>query len=333
MNAECRMKDKSLSRFTLHVFTSSLFRLLFYLLHSALCILHFPAHVSRLKTLCLLCVLSPVCAFAAFESVGISARPMGMGGAYVALADDTNAVVWNPAGLARLNERQVGLSYLELYGLVNYSFLAWAQPLRDKPNIAFSLSSSSDTDGLYQELVLAASAAQPVWENLSLGINLKYLSSAASIGEIAVGSGRGISVDVGAQYALARGRLMVGLALPNLLSYVAYSREALKHAEAASYSERLTRESRIGVAAQLDLISPKLSDTVAAFELTNGSPVFGLEHQVRNASLRLGWRLTEGVSRGLTVGLGYRLGNFQLDYGFVSGRYDSQTSLFSVTLY
>ncbi len=33
----------------------------------------------------------------AFVDVGYGARPMGMGGAFVGLADDRNAVVWNPA--------------------------------------------------------------------------------------------------------------------------------------------------------------------------------------------------------------------------------------------
>ena len=31
-------------------------------------------------------------------------RPLGMGNAYVAIADDFNAVFYNPAGLARLND-------------------------------------------------------------------------------------------------------------------------------------------------------------------------------------------------------------------------------------
>lgn len=34
------------------------------------------------------------------RSIGYGARPMGMGGAYTALADDANAAYWNPAGFA-----------------------------------------------------------------------------------------------------------------------------------------------------------------------------------------------------------------------------------------
>ena len=37
----------------------------------------------------------------------LGARPQGLGGAYVALADDANGVYWNPAGLARVEHREL----------------------------------------------------------------------------------------------------------------------------------------------------------------------------------------------------------------------------------
>jgi len=40
------------------------------------------------------------CPAGAFRSNGLGARARGMGGAYVAIADDTSAAFWNPAGLA-----------------------------------------------------------------------------------------------------------------------------------------------------------------------------------------------------------------------------------------
>ncbi len=278
-------------------------------------------------------LLFPLVGHAAFENVGLSARPMGMGGAYAALASDTSAMIWNPAGLAKLNEPQIGLNYLELYGLVNYSFVAWAHPLQTGRAVGANLSSSSDPEGLYQELTLDVSAAQAISDKLHIGMNVKYLSSAASIGETSVGSGSGGAVDVGIRYTAGGGQISVGLALANLLSHIRYHRSALKNAEAKDYSEGLARESRIGVAMRLDLLSPRLAPATLALELANGNPVFGIEYALRNASLRLGGRLTEGVSRGITAGLGYRFGNLQFDYAFVGGRYQSQTSLFSVTIY
>lgn len=275
---------------------------------------------------------------AAFENVGIVARPMGMGGTYTALADDTSAMIWNPAGLAKVNESEIGLNYTELYGLVSYSFVAWAHPLRMGRTLGVSLSSSSDPDGLYQELILGISAAEEIVSNLHVGLNIKYLSSAANIGEISVGSSGGGAVDVGVQYTLASGRIALGLAFPNLLSHVRYRRTSLKNAEATNYTENPLRESRVGVALRLDILTPRFTNATFAVEATNGGLILGGEYVIgdaerRAASVRLGGRFTEGVSRGITAGFGYRFGSLQLDYAFVGGRYQSQTSLFSVTLF
>ena len=42
---------------------------------------------------------------AAFLKIGTGARPAALGGAYTALADDVNAIYYNPGALARLQRR------------------------------------------------------------------------------------------------------------------------------------------------------------------------------------------------------------------------------------
>jgi len=64
-------------------------------------------------------ILTPALALAAGEAgfaflkLGVGARPMGMGSAYVALADDPTAVYWNPAGLANAEGAQVVVMHNE----------------------------------------------------------------------------------------------------------------------------------------------------------------------------------------------------------------------------
>ncbi len=68
---------------------------------------------------------------------------MGMGGAFVGVADDVTASYWNPSGLCQLEQKQLCLMHAETFGsLLNHDFVAFALPLEQKlsnSTIAFSL--------------------------------------------------------------------------------------------------------------------------------------------------------------------------------------------------
>lgn len=72
-------------------------------------------------SLALIMVLSAVAfadelgAFSAFKN-GIGARALAMGGAFVAVCDDTTAMVWNPAGLAQINDTRIAGMSTDLFG-------------------------------------------------------------------------------------------------------------------------------------------------------------------------------------------------------------------------
>ena len=273
---------------------------------------------------------------AAFENIGLMAGPSGMGGAYAAVAQDTSALIWNPAGLARLPAPEIGVNYLELYGLLGYSVVGVAHPIRREQTLGAALLSSSDTEGLSQERIVLLSAATRVRKHFHVGINAKYFTTSVNLEHIPLGRGAGWGTDLGIQYALMAGKVRIGVVFPNLLSNLSYRRLEGTAANGA-YSESLLREWRIGSAVKLNLgsdASARKSDSVlAAFEIANGTPLIGCEYRHSTLALRLGWRFTEGVSHGLTAGFGYQYSNVALDYAFVSGRYGSQTSLFSVRLF
>ena len=62
---------------------------------------------------------------------GFSARAMGMGRAYVALADDPSAVFWNPAGLEYIQRMNFQLFHTSLYEGAIYDFIGFAYPTLD----------------------------------------------------------------------------------------------------------------------------------------------------------------------------------------------------------
>jgi hypothetical protein len=79
-----------------------------------------------------------------FLRLGVGARALGMGSAFVGLADDGTAGYWNPAGLATLRTRQFTAMHAEQFGsIVQYDYLSYAMPLtapgRPNQGIAVSL--------------------------------------------------------------------------------------------------------------------------------------------------------------------------------------------------
>jgi hypothetical protein len=75
-----------------------------------------------------------------FISLGVGGRALGMGGAFVALANDVTAGYWNPAGLAQINYPQFTLMHDEQFGsLVNYDYGAVAIPFGSNTSLGFSV--------------------------------------------------------------------------------------------------------------------------------------------------------------------------------------------------
>ncbi len=65
-----------------------------------------------------------------FLATGFGAKALGMGGAFVSIADDASAVYWNPAGLYQLDRRQALVMHSQRFGgLVDYSTFSLAMPL------------------------------------------------------------------------------------------------------------------------------------------------------------------------------------------------------------
>ena len=75
-----------------------------------------------------------------FMAIGVGGRPLAMGGAFVAVANDITAGYYNPAGLAQLNYPQISLMHDERFGnLVNYDYAAVGIPWDTDMSFALSV--------------------------------------------------------------------------------------------------------------------------------------------------------------------------------------------------
>jgi|GEM_PF-114576 len=74
----------------------------------------------------------------AFLETGVGARSLGMGGAYVAIAEDVTAIYWNPAGLVSMETLQIHAMHAERFaGVVNWDFIGAGIPLKDHLALGF----------------------------------------------------------------------------------------------------------------------------------------------------------------------------------------------------
>ena len=149
-----------------------------------------------------------------FLRIGVGARALGMGGAFVALADDPTAIYWNPAGLASLESGELASMYTNQFGLgAHFSFLAFSQPWAENKGWAVGIVNLSlgqiPITGLDEhgrpvvtrytessETALLLAYAQILFRS-SLGITVKGMRQT-----LADESSLGFGVDLGAKIPL-----------------------------------------------------------------------------------------------------------------------------------
>ncbi len=281
--------------------------------------------------LIILCIIA-VSADAAFEDIGLGARSLGMGSAFVAAAEGASAIFWNPAGVVRVDGRELTMSYVELYSLVSYSHLGYAHRM-NMGSIGLGLISSSDVDGVYREITLALSAAGEVYPDLIVGANVKYLSSAADTGDIRIGNGRGLALDLGCQYHAWNDLVSLGVAFQNPISRVWYNRETVKDIPGQKYSQKLDLSYRIGASVHLGGLLSRAQGSVLAADFSDGDIYIGAEHIFRDmVAARAGFRTGDALTRSITAGFGLELSAFRLDYAYVGSEFGAQTSQFSISI-
>jgi len=139
-------------------------------------------------------------AFSAFKN-GLGARALAMGGAFVAVADDSTAVKWNPAGLAQIDDTRIGGMSSDLFGAgVTHQFVG---ATTNFSGFGIGLSwergsvSSQEVDSqggagqafTWNESVIIGSFAGNVMDMALVGANVKYYMADSGLGDSASGFG------------------------------------------------------------------------------------------------------------------------------------------------
>jgi len=168
-----------------------------------------------------LVLAAPENAFNIFKS-GIGARALAMGSAFVAVADDSTAVVWNPAGLAQLNDTRIGGMSTDLYGLgLTHQFIGAVTTFQNL-GVGLAWERGSTTyvpysggvmggSGTWDQSVILGTLATNIMDIGLAGANVKYYMEAGD-GHSASGFGfdLGVLVNLGDMFTIGVAAMDLG---------------------------------------------------------------------------------------------------------------------------
>ena len=279
-----------------------------------------------------------------FLSIGVGGRPLGMGGAYVAVVNDVTAGYWNPAALSNINYPELSLMHDERFGnLVNYDYGGVGFPLGTNSSLGFSIirlgvDDIPDTRNALIDLngngvldpgeridpnkITFFNAADYAFfftyakkqnEKFSYGANLKIIRR-----DLAEASAWGLGFDIGARYSPFE-KFYLGANLQDITTtYLSWS---------TGKKETITPTAKLGTAYQIDFLNGVLTPAVdfdVRFEGRENSananlgPVSfdmhaGIEYTFKDVfSVRTGYNDLGN----LTLGAGVKLPKLNIDYSF-----------------
>lgn len=304
----------------------------------------------------LIVLLFPVAADAAFNNIGIGARPLGLGGAFVALADDSNAANYNAAGLGYIDKIQLGATHAQRFnGLITYNNISGIIPFGRAGSIGASLGMLAEDSEIYREQTVRISYGNALFKQFAIGANLKLFGTSfdetnefvAENPYFAQTSSSAVSFDVGV-IAKPFQSLSLGASVENILpADISISETQI---------DPMPLNIRAGLAYSLESIAEMSAQGAAVSNLLKGSLVT-LEVASRNGEIHIRTGAEVWLNKSIAVRGGYGLKNgsgsagtvnfggsakvpiggtaLQLDYGFqlLSGDLeDNTTQRFSLNL-
>ena len=288
-------------------------------------------------------------AFAAFNDIGVGARPLGMGGAFVALADDANAANYNAAGLGYIDATQVSLTNAQRFtGLITYNYIGGGLPLASAGALGASIGILSEDSEIYQEQTITVSYGKAFSQKFALGVNFKSLGTRFDEDNESIQnnpyfvdtSATAISLDLGVMAKPVTG-LTVGLSAENFLP----ADVSISNLEEDNVPVNL----RLGLAYSLAAIAENTQQASLREVLKSGLGIIEIAFREeggrhiragaevwlnRVIGVRAGYALKSGVNNATSIALGGSAKipisglNLQLDYAFqfLTGELEDNTT-------
>ncbi|NCQ18683.1 MAG: UPF0164 family protein, partial [Ignavibacteria bacterium] len=144
---------------------------------------------------------------APFLNIGVGSRPVAMGGAFSATANDITSLYWNPAGISRIEGNEAFFAHTKWFADITYNWAGASLNLGDLGAVGLSLTyldygkmevtTMREPDGTGEmfsakDYSLAVTYAYNLTDRFSIGGNLKYINES-----IWNSSASAVAVDLG----------------------------------------------------------------------------------------------------------------------------------------
>jgi hypothetical protein len=162
-----------------------------------------------------------------FLKIGVGARAVGMGEAFVAVANDPTTIYWNPAGVASLVRREASVSHVQWPADIAYDHISYVAPIRSiggSIGVQFGLlhTDIEETTELhpfgtgvtigYADWQAGATYGRRITDRLLVGVGAKLVHEdlGSDVGGTSINA---VLVDMGSIYYLGISSVRIGMAL------------------------------------------------------------------------------------------------------------------------
>jgi len=252
---------------------------------------------------------------ARFLRIGVGARPAALGEAFSAVADDVNAMHWNPAGLGQIEDSQASISHNAWLTDITEQAVSYARPSGKRDSLgvgvryihmgkikSFDIDDKPLNDSEAYSFAFILSGSRKFSEKFYSGSNIKIIQR-----KLDKESALGVALDLGFLYK--PGLLQLGLTVQNLGSGGVFIDEA----------DSLPVNIKTGIAGRLfekklilglDFNMPSDEDAYAGI---------GAEYSLGSILLlRAGYNMRDSAGSGVSLGFGVKSSGWLLDFAYIA---------------
>lgn len=279
---------------------------------------------------------------AQFLKIGVGARAVALGESYVAIANDAEALFWNPAGISQTTKNDYFFTYNQWFSDIQiyYSGAIFHVNPFNTVGVFFTTLSTDpmiETTELepkgtgryfaYGDLVGGLSYARNMTNKFSFGINLKYFQE--TLAELKMTS---VLFDLGTYYKTGWKSIRFGVSVTNFTSdmgakgsytYTNLANATIKVTEFQEFTPPIIF--RIGLAGEaLETVAHKCTWSVQLNHPNDNSENInlGAEYWYRNFLALRGGYITGRTDRDISFGFGLNIpmgkNSFRLDYSYAN---------------